>query len=416
MFTVPKFAIGKAVRSLAADTRGNVAMLFAFSIVPMMLVAGTAVDFGRALTEKERLQHALDATGLAIAQQPRGTPLSTLQDKANAYFAASFRSSAGIATPTITVTQASPNLRLEANTSIDTAIMSLAGVDTIALRAVSLVRNERQKIEIALVLDNTGSMAQAGKMPALKAAVDDLITKLQAKVVAPDDIKLSIVPFNTEVKVDTAYAPSAWLRWDVTLENANFGWGAQPPAPATWQGCISDRDQPHDTTAVPVTDHFRKYVAAQCHFAGLTTMLPLTTDLEAIRTRANAMTPTGNTNVTIGLTMGLATLRPDSPLGAASSSAPNVQKFLILLTDGDNTMNRWTNDSTQIDQRLETGCNQARSSGVQIFTIRVIAGNASLLRACATNPSMYYDVNHARELQPVFNKIIETIDGIRIVS
>ena len=128
------------------------------------------------------------------------------------------------------------------------------------------------------------------------------------------------------------------------------------------------------------------------------------------------MAPTGNTNVTIGLAMGLATLNPASPLGKGSSNASNVQKFLILLTDGDNTMNCWTSDSVQIDSRLSQACTQARSGNVTIFTIRVIAGNANLLRNCATTPAMYYDVNDASQLQPAFQKILEAIEGIRITS
>ena len=145
-------------------------------------------------------------------------------------------------------------------------------------------------------------------------------------------------------------------------------------------------------------------------------MISLTTNLEAVRTRANSMNPTGNTNVTIGLSTGLATLRSDSPFGTTSSNASNVQKFLILLTDGDNTMNRWTNNSGQINARLSAACTQARSGNVTIFTIRVIAGNATLLRNCATTPAMFYDVNDASQLQPAFQKILETIDGIRITS
>lgn len=416
MIRVPLCNRGSLLRRFAADTRANVAMMFALSIIPVILFAGSAMDYARALTEKERVQHALDATALSLANEPRGASLPSLQTKANAYFAAAFQPTEPGSSPTVIVSQNGSNLRLQANAHISTAFMSLAGVETIPLQAVSQVRNERQKLEIALVLDNTGSMAQAGKMPALKAAVNDLITKLQAKVIDPDDVKLSIVPFNTEIKVDPANFNASWLRWDVTLENTSFGAGRTPPSQSSWQGCVSDRDQPHDISSGPPSDHFRRYVASQCHYAGLVQMSPLTTDLELVRARANAMTPTGNTNVTIGLSTGLATLRSDSPFGTASSSATNVRKFLILLTDGDNTMNRWTNNVSQIDGRLSAACTQARAGNVTIFTIRVIAGNASLLQACASNPSMFYDVQNAGQLQPAFRKILETIDGIRLIS
>ncbi|MBM3607306.1 MAG: hypothetical protein FJX29_02465 [Alphaproteobacteria bacterium] len=57
-----------------------------------------------------------------------------------------------------------------------------------------------------------------------------------------------------------------------------------------------------------------------------------------------------------------------------------------------------------------------RTSGVRIYTIRVIAGNEPLLQSCATNPSMYYNVQNANELQPVFGQILNSIQGIRLTN
>ena len=417
MFSVSKSNTLSFIRRFATNRDGNVAMLFGLSLVPVMMFAGAAFDYTRVLAEKERVQQALDATALAIAKEPKATPLPALQAKANAYFAAAFTSVGALELPSVSISKNSSRVRVEATSRLKTTIMSIAGYEYVPVRAASEASYSNKKLEIALVLDNTGSMAQVGKMPALKTAVSDLITKLQARVVEPDDVKISIIPFNTEVRIARSYASAPWLRWDVTLENPNFGWaGRLPPTPATWQGCISDRDQPYDLSGVQPAMLIQRYVASKCHFSGLTEMMYLTTNLEAIRTRANAMTPTGNTNVTIGLAMGLATLNPASPLGNGSSNASNVQKFLILLTDGDNTMNRWTNNSIQIDSRLSQACTQARSGNVTIFTIRVIAGNANLLRSCATNPGMYYDVTDASQLQPAFQKILESIEGIRITS
>ncbi len=419
MIHVPFFHTSSVLKRFSADTRGNVAMLFAFCAIPVIMVAGAAMDFSRALAEKERMQSVVDSTALALAKEPKSASQAVLQAKAESYFRGSFQSATLTTSPVITVTKGASTVRVEAAAAIPTIMMSIAGVDSMRLHASSDVRNEQKKLEIALILDNTGSMADAGKMTALKAAVNDLITKLQANIVDPGDVKMSIVPFNTEVRVDRNNFNANWLRWDVTLENPSYSWlSRQPPSSLAWQGCIADRDHPYDISSEAPRDHFRRYVAAQCHFSGLTEMLPMSANLEAVRTRANAMTPTGNTNVTIGLAMGLATLRPDSPFGTASSNDPGVQKFAILLTDGDNTQNRWTNNVAQIDSQLSAACTQAKTatSAIKIFTVRVIAGNAALLRSCATNPSMYYDVKNAGELQSAFKNILETIDGIRIVS
>ncbi len=140
--------------------------------------------------------------------------------------------------------------------------------------------------------------------------------------------------------------------------------------------------------------------------------MPLTGNFVAVRAVVNAMTPTGATNVTIGL----ATLRADSPFGDASSNDPDLQKFVILLTDGNNTQNRFGGNGSEgnsytwdIDNRLGQACSKARASRVQVFTVRVIAGNESLLRGCATEPGMYYSATSASEIAPAFEKILNQI-------
>ena len=403
-------------RRFARDEGGNVAMLFGLAVIPLMLFTGAAVDYSRALAERERIQAALDATAIALAKTPRGTSLTDLQALADKYFAASFRPAHG-GSATITVSQPAGRIHLAANSTMETTFMRLAGWQNLPLAVDTEVTNDRRKIEIALVLDNTGSMGSAGKMPALKAAVNDLINQLQTKVVEPDDVKMSIVPFDTSVRIDTANENASWLRWDVVQKNTSYGWWfRQPPAQAAWTGCIIDRDQPWDVTSNPSGIHDARYPTANCFTSTLAQMEPLTTNLEMIRTRANSMTPSGWTNVTIGLTMGLATLRNDTPFGAASSNGSNIDKFLILLTDGDNTRNRWDHQQAPINARLTAACNQARTSGVKIFTIRVINGNEPILQSCATNPSMYYNVQNASELQPVFGRILNSIQGIRLTN
>jgi hypothetical protein len=44
----------------------------------------------------------------------------------------------------------------------------------------------------------------------------------------------------------------------------------------------------------------------------------------------------------------------------------------------------------------------------------VIDGSASLLKNCATNPNMYYDVDQASELNNVFSSIAQNLANLRI--
>ncbi len=70
-------------------------------------------------------------------------------------------------------------------------------------------------------------------------------------------------------------------------------------------------------------------------------MMPLSCNWTALNAKIDAMTPTGNTNVTIGLQMAWQTLSTGAPFNA-SAAATDLDKVIILLTDGENTRNRWT--------------------------------------------------------------------------
>ena len=90
--------------------------------------------------------------------------------------------------------------------------------------------------------------------------------------------------------------------------------------------------------------------------------------------------------------------------------------MIILLTDGDNTQNRWSNTASAIDARTQQACDNAKADNIKIYTVRVIAGNAALLQNCATKPDMYYDVEQASQLASVFTSIAQNLANLRIAK
>ena len=64
------------------------------------------------------------------------------------------------------------------------------------------------------------------------------------------------------------------------------------------------------------------------------------------------MTPAGNTNTTIGLVWGWHSLTSNLPLTQGAAPAPDLDKVIIMLTDGDNTEDRWSNSGSDIDARM----------------------------------------------------------------
>jgi hypothetical protein len=140
--------------------------------------------------------------------------------------------------------------------------------------------------------------------------------------------------------------------------------------------------------------------------------------------------PSGCTNVTIGARFGMATLSPTDVLGAGAAPMGDrgTDKYLVVLTDGDNTQNRFVNacggsgNAADIDARTSAMCADIKAKSVrgggapdvQVFTVRVIDGNRTLLTNCATNASMYREVTDASQIDAVFRDIISQITALRL--
>jgi hypothetical protein len=134
------------------------------------------------------------------------------------------------------------------------------------------------------------------------------------------------------------------------------------------------------------------------------------------------MAPNGNTNVTIGLVWAWHALTAQTPLSEAAAPAANLDKVIILLTDGNNTES-WKNSNntavtsaSAIDVRTALVCSNVKAAGIKLYTIRVIDGNASMLQSCATNPAMYYDVQDASQLNSVFAAIAQNLANLRLAQ
>jgi Mg-chelatase subunit ChlD len=361
-------------------------------------------------------------TALAVAREPSNRNQAELEQRARQVFDANFPNHSQYGFAPLTVVRDAKSVRVQTSGTVPTAFMRVLGFDTLGVGASSEVGWGSNKIEVALVLDNTGSMGWSGKMSALKSAAHDLLNTLEAASYEPGSVKVSIVPFNTQVKVGTAARSEPWLYFDISNPNT-----AKRVYPATWTGCVTDRERPNDATDAPAgSDAATGYWAANCAWPTLAEIRPLTDSFASLRTTIDQMTPVGNTNIAIGLAWGLATLSPRQPMTQTAEYADDdVLKFIVLLTDGDNTQNRWWTSSNayRIDERTRAACDEVKSivkdpvtrePAIKLYTIRVIEGNAALLQGCASEPGMYYDVQNVGQLMPAFQSIAKQITQLRL--
>ena len=150
-------------------------------------------------------------------------------------------------------------------------------------------------------------------------------------------------------------------------------------------------------------------------------MMPLTDVLDEtgftnLNSKIDSMQASGNTNVTIGLAWGWHSLTPNLPLSQAAEPSPDRDKVVVLLTDGTNTQNRWSSSDSQIDPRTALACTNAKNANIKLYTVRVIDGDKTLLKNCASKPTMYYEVNQASELNSVFSSIAQNLARLRIAK
>jgi Flp pilus assembly protein TadG len=416
------------------DRQAGVAPILALAIIPLIGAVGAAVDYSRANLVRTAMQSALDSTALMLSKDAQALTTAQLGEKANSYFTAMFNrpeaSNVQITQQFNSPQQGNFTLTVSGSATINTVFWRLMGQQEVNITATGEVVWGIKKLNLALALDNTGSMASSGKMTALKQAAHNLLTTLKNAEKTPGDIKVSIIPFAVDVNVGTGNVNATWIDWEDweavngtcsntyyktkgSCEAASKVW--TPKNHSQWNGCVNDRDQNNDVLATATGDgvstKYRAHQASACP----TAMMPLSTDWDALNAKIDLMTPTGNTNVTIGLQMGWQTLSPVAPFDAPAAS-PDVDKVIILLTDGDNTQNRWTGSTSSIDARTQKVCDNAKAANMKIYTIRVINGNATLLKNCASKPEMYYEVQEASQLNSVFASIAQNLANLRIAK
>lgn len=449
-------AVSSRLIALLRADKGNVAMIFALTLVPMAVAAGAGVDFARALAVRSEMATALDAAGLALGADQGKSP-SQLQALAQSYFNANFTDT-NYGTPTFTAVQGTDNVKLTASINMPTTLMNVVGIKEIPVSFSSTVVWGQTKLWVALVLDNTGSMSETdssgtSKMDALKSAGHQLLTMLQGASANPGDVKVSIVPFNKDVNIGNSWGSAIdnqlwidWTDWNAANGTLNCGYGGGHGGDSggaygyfnhgnhnnhgqgctvtvdhtRWNGCITDRTPDYDTLvttpdpAVPAT-LFPTEQFAQCP----TQLMGLSDDWIALGNKIDAMFPTGSTNQTIGFVWGWQTLTDGDPMNAGTLP-DGTQRIIILLSDGLNTQNRWTSSPSAINAREEAACDNAKADGVIIYTVFVdlngTSGNSAPLQYCASDSSKYFDLTTSGQIVTAFKTIGQQITNLRVAK
>ena len=464
------------LKTFKADTRGNVATMFAVTISMLLLLGGAAVDYSGLSSKEQSLQDAVDAATLAAAKA------NTADESQLKIIVKKFLNEKNFTDQNVNfdVKVVDDEVIVTANTDYDTALMGFVGQDKLKVSVISgSPIAALTPVQVALVLDTTTSMEGADMM-ALKSAANAMIDEFET---FESTVAVSVVPFGQYVNVGTSNKMASWLDvakdgttetnevcWDERTtkkageckktgkkkyyddirDGRNFGkksYDEETCTPAeyeytgnricedqttthVWNGCVGSRQSPYNEQAAFGSTRITGVMDESCG----TTLRPLTKQMTQVRTTLAAMTANGSTYLPSGVVWGWRTLQDAEPMkpkvvmkNSEGKKTSKPAKVMIVMTDGANTLSQggdephlhnWT-DTTAANTRTANLCAAAKADGIQIFTVGyrmdvADAATQTLLRDCATTPSNFANAANAAQLKKTFKDIAGKLDFTRL--
>lgn len=450
---------------------GNVAMMFAICIVPLLIGAGIALDMMRAGQVRTELAESSDAGLLAAARAKLLDPALTnaaATTIARKYFDSNRhgRSELEIQSFTFNYDTATRTFSLVVTGRVKTALLGVIGREWMPINIRSEAKVAPPRIlEAVLVLDNTQSMAGA-KIDSLKDAARNLVNEIMNN--SGSNVKVGLVPFSQYVNVGLSRRAEPWINvpadytdsgtscWDeypdktysncttttstcsndgssysCTNTNCDVDWGTPVNKcgaysnPHVWRGCVGSRNNPHDVKdiawgGVPAPGLLDVWCPNE--------VTPLTTDKADVLNAIDAMSVQGNTYIPAGLFWGQALISSDAPFTEADTyahvAAESGIKALILMTDGMNTLSATYpehNGGTIAEANARTAdlCDELKANDVQVYTVSFQVTDATiqnLLDDCATDPANSYDADNATELNNAFLEIGRSLTELALTK
>ena len=440
----------RILRDFLADRGGNVAIISAFAIIPLLAIAGGATDIARHEAYRVQLQDGVDRAVLASASLAQKR---TVEETVNDYLdtlgfvdevTVNYTTQKTLNTKQVTVTASYP---------MTTGFLPLIGINTIMVTASATAVERAQNVEISLILDISGSMREGGTptrlarmKPAAKNFIDAILTT-ESKTYT----SVSLVPYAGSVN------PGA-----VIMD------GLGVPRQHSYSSCVEFTAADYGVGMIPFNQrtqvpHFTlnhqgvTYTGLEwswCPYEA-TSITYLSNDPAVLKAKVDSMKMHDGTGTAVAMNWGMLLLEPGAqPLvaqGAASGIVPtqfanrpaafndsNTMKFIVLMTDGNvsdqyrptqyayprpcnggTTCNTRTQTASDAVTKMYAVCNRAKSNGVTVFTIGFdVSNNAAAktqMSSCASSPSHFYDVS-GLDINTAFQSIATAIQKIRLTQ
>lgn len=355
------------ISSFLNAASGNVGVMFALCSVIVVGGAGVAVDYSRKVGWETQLQAAVDGAALAAASADD----REREKVAKTFFEANFKGGDEADLRNLKTRVSGDKITVSAEIEVKTSLMSAIGfkkMDGAALGAASINGKE---LEVALVLDVSGSMRHSmggtPRIEVLKSAAQNLVDIISENGSSMSKVRVGVVPFNMNVNIGTAnvgfvddtgnalFSGQTWA--GCVLERAGTGatsddytggggvngkWHAYiwPPEPNSNGTCTVPSDGSNSG--------YERLDPASGYEVGLQgpnyncvrhAILPLSDSYSDITSKISSLTAEWNMGTIIapGVSWGMRVLSPSAPFTEGRKASSKVLKYMIVLTDGEQT-------------------------------------------------------------------------------
>lgn len=389
-----------------ADSRGGVTIVFTLMLVVLMFAAGAALDIGRVLHTRAGLVSAADAAALAAGRAlSDGNRTDTeIRDIAKAFFKenlAGAETFGDVDALDVAIDRDAGKVKIDVSAKVPMTLSRVAGIDSLDVPVVSETATSSRDIELAMVLDVTGSMA-GSKIADLRTAAADLVDQVIPDAGRRGRARIALAPYAASLNAGSYFNAVTGRRSGtgcVFERSGSARFDENAPSGASYLG--------YDRTVV-------------CPSAAVRA---LTEDKASLKTQINALRADGMTAGHIGTAWGWYLLSPlwssiwPAESRPAAYDADKTLKAVLLMTDGEfNTQYVAANGNSATQAKAL--CQNMKDEGVEVYTVGFMAGSAAeaMLRECASSPAHYFTASNGAALSSAFRAIGRSLTDLHLTQ
>lgn len=450
------------LKSFLSSRSGNFALMTALLSVPVLAGVAMTVEYSNLSDNQSRLQNAVDAAALYVGKYSLEHDELPSKRDVRTFVIKNFDGKVS-----------SVQIKGRGKNSDEYSVYATSKAPQFFFGGVApgvynqsaeamVPKNRAANLDVALVLDTTGSMSVDGKMDALKVTAKQFIDDVADTSTTNASVRFAIVPFDHHINVGMSNRNASWVdapadqTRTVNKCRTTYTGGTRQCTPTTyfvdgvqrsgescktvggtptttcsdvtvtdrWHGCVGSRATPYTFRDTAPNSRFPGLLNVRCSNA----ITALSTNYSDLKSEIGSLNANRDTYAAVGVMWGMRVLSPERPF-SDSKNSDNPSRVMIVMADGDNTRSHqlasgdpanWSSDGVAGDANTRTACTEAKDNGVTVYTIAfgttISTRGQSVLKDCASTPDDYFLAKDAAGLKKAFDAIVAELTRLRLTG